>query len=93
VRRFGAATPQRSFRHGSMLCCAASFAPDVHPKRLKNLIANNRSLACIDGGESVSQSLLKNNVFSTFLDRNPPFELRRKMSAPISLPGEVRTPS
>jgi hypothetical protein len=27
------------------------------------------------GGESVSQSPLKNNAFSTFLDQNPPFEL------------------
>jgi hypothetical protein len=28
------------------------------------------------GGESVSQSLLKDKAFSTFLDQNPPFELR-----------------
>jgi hypothetical protein len=27
------------------------------------------------GGESVSQSLLKDKAFSTFLDQNPPFEL------------------
>jgi hypothetical protein len=28
-----------------------------------------------DGGESVSQSPLKDQAFSTFLDQNPPFEL------------------
>jgi hypothetical protein len=28
------------------------------------------------GGESVSQPPLKDKVFSTFLDQNPPFELR-----------------
>jgi hypothetical protein len=28
------------------------------------------------GGEGVSQSPLKDKAFSTFLDRNPPFELR-----------------
>ena len=28
------------------------------------------------GGESVSQSPLKDQAFSTFLDQNPPFELR-----------------
>jgi hypothetical protein len=27
------------------------------------------------GGESVSQSLLKDKAFSTFLNQNPPFEL------------------
>jgi len=27
------------------------------------------------GGESVSQSPLKDKAFSTFLDQNPPFEL------------------
>jgi hypothetical protein len=31
------------------------------------------------GGESVSQSPLKDQAFSTFLDQNPPFELRPKM--------------
>ena len=29
----------------------------------------------IPGGESVSQSPLKDKAFSTFLDQNPPFEL------------------
>jgi hypothetical protein len=28
------------------------------------------------GGEGVSQSPLKDQAFSTFLDQNPPFELR-----------------
>ena len=32
------------------------------------------------GGESVSQSLLKDKAFSTFLGQNPPFELRRKLA-------------
>lgn len=32
------------------------------------------------GGESVSQSLLKDKAFSTFLDQNPPFELRPEKS-------------
>jgi hypothetical protein len=31
------------------------------------------------GGESVSQSPLKDKAFSTFLDQNPPFELLAKM--------------
>jgi len=31
-----------------------------------------------NGGESVSQSPLKDKALSTFLDQNPPFELRRK---------------
>jgi hypothetical protein len=31
------------------------------------------------GGESVSQSPLKDKAFSTFLDQNQPFELRRRM--------------
>jgi len=31
------------------------------------------------GGEGVSQSPLKYKAFSTFLDQNPPFELRPKM--------------
>jgi hypothetical protein len=31
------------------------------------------------GGEGVSQSPLKDKAFSTFLDQNPPFELRAKM--------------
>jgi hypothetical protein len=31
------------------------------------------------GGEGVSQSPLKDKAFSSFLDQNPPFELRRKM--------------
>jgi hypothetical protein len=30
------------------------------------------------GGESVSQSPLKDQAFSTFLDQNPPFEPRQK---------------
>jgi hypothetical protein len=30
------------------------------------------------GGESVSQSPLKDKAFSTFLDQNPPFELPEK---------------
>ena len=30
------------------------------------------------GGEGVSQSPLKDKAFSTFLDRNPPFELTKK---------------
>jgi len=32
-----------------------------------------------DGGESVSQSPLKDKAFSTFLDQNPPFELLAEM--------------
>ena len=32
------------------------------------------------GGESVSQSPLKDKAFSSFLDQNPPFALRLKMS-------------
>jgi hypothetical protein len=32
------------------------------------------------GGESVSQSPLKDRVFLTFLGQNPPFELRRKLA-------------
>src|SRR5579863_1675884 len=35
------------------------------------------------GGESVSQSPLKDKAFSNFLDRNPPFELRPKTGVPI----------
>jgi hypothetical protein len=31
------------------------------------------------GGESVSQSPLKDQAFSIFLDQNPPFELQPKM--------------
>jgi hypothetical protein len=31
------------------------------------------------GGESVSQSPLKDQAFSTFLDQNPPFELPPEM--------------
>jgi hypothetical protein len=34
------------------------------------------------GGESVSQSPLKDKVFSTFLDQNPPFELRKRILHP-----------
>jgi hypothetical protein len=33
------------------------------------------------GGESVSQSPLKDQAFSTFLDQNPPFELRPKWNS------------
>jgi hypothetical protein len=33
------------------------------------------------GGESVSQSPLKDNAFSTFLDQNPPFELPPKWNS------------
>src|SRR5712691_9990378 len=31
------------------------------------------------GGESISQPPLKDKVFSTFLDQNPPFELRSEI--------------
>jgi hypothetical protein len=40
------------------------------------------------GGESVSQSLLKDRAFSTFLDQNPPFELRPKMGLNYQLTSE-----
>ena len=35
------------------------------------------------GGESVSQSPLKDNAFSTFLDQNPPFELPPKWNSAL----------
>jgi hypothetical protein len=45
------------------------------------------------GGESVSQSPLKANAFSTFLDQNPPFELRPEMGFGLRqepvLPGPI----
>jgi hypothetical protein len=41
----------------------------------RELIQRIRSLGQ-SGGESVSQSPLKDKVFSTFLDQNPPFELQ-----------------
>jgi hypothetical protein len=34
------------------------------------------------GGESVSQSPLKDQAFSTFLDQNPPFELPTEIEGP-----------
>ena len=37
--------------------------------------ANLRNISIGYGGESVSQSPLKDQAFSTFLDQNPPFEL------------------
>jgi hypothetical protein len=43
------------------------------------------------GGESVSQSPLKDQAFSTLLDQNPPFELRPK--AGVSPPIFSRNPS
>ena len=39
-----------------------------------------RAKSC-GGGESVSQSPLKDNAFSTFLDQNPPFELPPKWNS------------
>ncbi len=42
-------------------------------------ILKNSYLSRMRGGESVSQSPLKDRAFSTFQDQNPPFELRRKM--------------
>ncbi len=47
----------------------------------KQFEGKNESLLYISigyGGESVSQSPLKDKPFSTFLDRNPPFELTEK---------------
>jgi hypothetical protein len=35
------------------------------------------------GGESVSQSPLKDKAFSTFLDQNPPFELPQKRNSAL----------
>ncbi len=45
----------------------------------------------MSGGESVSQSPLKEKAFSTFLDQNPPFELRTKTG--VSPPIFSRNPS
>jgi len=53
--------------------------------RLKKLVADyrHRHWRTVrnkrDGGESVSQFPLKDKAFSTFLDQNPLFELRREM--------------
>jgi hypothetical protein len=43
----------------------------VYDRRSSQLRVQNRA----NGGEGVSQSLLKDKAFSTFLDQNPPFEL------------------
>jgi hypothetical protein len=42
------------------------------------MAARRRSAREKAGGESVSQSPLKDKAFSTFLDQNPPFELPEK---------------
>jgi hypothetical protein len=39
-----------------------------------------KPVRAMGGGEGVSQSPLKDQAFSTFLDQNPPFELRRKLA-------------
>jgi hypothetical protein len=46
--------------------------------QLKRLHPTSHSRTDYGGGESVSQSPLKDQVFSIFLDQNPPFELRPK---------------
>jgi hypothetical protein len=50
-----------------------------------------------DGGESVSQSSFKDQAFSTFLDQNPPLELRPKWNSafdkkpvPLNGPPSIR---
>lgn len=60
-----------------LLLCEALESPREDPaitafERL--LRVENRA----NGGESVSQLPLKDKAFSTFLDQNPPFELRPK---------------
>ena len=52
--------------------CVVPLSSDVSSIRLRSQIRDF-------GGEGVSQSPLKDKVFSTFLDQNPPSELPPKM--------------
>jgi len=62
--------------------CPAQNNPEVnHRKTRIDLIFQ------YDGGESVSQSLLKDKAFSTFVDQNLPFELRPEMGIPPPIEG------
>jgi hypothetical protein len=62
---------------------ALIFKPCPAQKQSGNQPSKNNDLLYISigyGGESVSQSSLKDKVFLTFLGQNPPFELRRKLA-------------
>jgi hypothetical protein len=64
------------------------FGATIEPKRTKSQFGvQNR----VNGGESVSQLLLKDKAFLTFLGQNPPFELRPKTG--VSPPIFSRNPS
>jgi hypothetical protein len=55
-----------------------TFQTLSRPEIIRGSSIENEKLHYISityGGESVSQSLLKDKAFSTFLDQNPPFEL------------------
>src|SRR6266481_2267923 len=63
------------------------------PEVIRGQPSKNTNLRYISigyGGESVSQSPLKYKAFSTFLDQNPPFELRPKNG--ISPSAKARAP-
>jgi hypothetical protein len=56
----------------------------------KRLFLKDYGAVKYGSGESVSQSLLKDRVFSTFLDQNPPFELRRLRSLQLRSNSDIR---
>jgi hypothetical protein len=78
-----------SVRRTSLKCGSTEFQSGSRwfskPSRDRtNLGVNHRKhnlpyISMKYGGESVSQSPLKDRAFSTFQEQDPPFELRRKM--------------
>jgi hypothetical protein len=57
----------------------ASFPTLSRPEAIQGSVIEKQKLPYISisyGGESVSQSPLKDKAFSALLDQNPPFELR-----------------
>src|SRR5882724_4875907 len=63
-----------------------AFQTLSRPEIIRGSTIENENLPYISityGGESVSQSPLKDNAFSTFLDQNPPFELPPKWNSAL----------
>jgi hypothetical protein len=71
----GDTTVDEMLRHGDFGLGTFNDAHVVGGRYRKNEVNLKFQL---DGGERVSQPPLKDKAFSTFLDQNPPFELRRK---------------